>query len=526
MLVVTVTAFTVDLSYARSIGKREASAVISFPIQRHIRPASESRKTSISRQAIYTRQNTKSRRAESDDAPSEDSSEGEDTPEPWTNILGIKAPTRTPGYQAFESSRTDQGDTEDGGRETFSEAEAYSARLPWLGASMESNNNDLGFNTAPLSSTFIATTGPSLDTTTSTINPFIPNPLKFNLNPQVAVSSGIAGDSGVNPFAATSLPNGSAPGTKVSSLPVDESGNSGGANKQKEDNKSNKPNAVANAGTDADTVSLEETETTSDGNTKTEVTVKKINADGTPVVFNIYLNGEKGGEITDAVKDKPSGEEGPTENKEGNQAVAATETRPESSGDESVNKDEQKSKPGGNVRPVEVKDSSQEKSTSPETTQQPSEEPDMKLKEKKPENKTDPEEADPEGTGKEQSDKKTNKEQTDKAKQNSPEADKNKPVDKGPPPEEMKHGDYTAFLPTEAGKDETFATVPKETETETETGADKFGKTTLSAEVANLIAWKGDSSEKQARDLSTSTFTTTPRSSDQRPRRQTRTFRA
>ncbi|MCJ1470417.1 hypothetical protein MMC07_009062 [Pseudocyphellaria aurata] len=144
---------------------------------------------------------------------------------------------------------------------------------------------------------------------------------------------------------------------------------------------------------------------------------------------------------------------------------------------------------------TEMKDTNPNDTTPNDTTPNDTKPNDTKPNDKKP-NDTKPNDTNLKGTNS----KNTKNEKTDK--QETAKTD--------PPPDKMKHGDYTAFLSDGAKEDESFSTQS------TKTNDRKFGKLTMSKEVADMIAWKGNP-EEDTKDVH-------PARSKQR--RRTRTFRA
>lgn len=583
MLIAAVATCTTDLSYARSIGKREAPAVMNLPIPIHIQPVSGSTfstsntKSLTPRQIIRKRRDAKSRRAESDDSESEDSSDDEEDKQVPTQHMTFSAKlplaveaepseyseVKKQGYETFQSSATDLDDSftvKEGGRRLFSEGQDYAARFPPLERA-NVQPSDLSYDSPPLASTYTTQT-PPIDIA-SGLNSFI-----ANSNPKLAFPSAansVAADRGMKPFAVASVskdPNmfkDSTTGPKGNSLPTHISEKGGGVNDQFDAsaviNKMIGKTGNAKAEADEPEVFVSDqkennsykTETTAagqsehtkkgtgskaEGNTEGNVVaVKKIKADGTPFIVKVYAQkpggrGENINEDTNAVDDVSSDEEAPTATGEENVKGAIAETKPNLS-DETEEHEQ-------------TEDPSHPNSTSQTSTHQPSKEPPAKKPDtKKPDSKkSDPKESDDdklhdkelddkELDGKEPDDKKPDQEEPNKeehdTKKSEKESDKiepgkeesNEPIEKktkkepetkeaaeekdnkDQAPGKINHGDYTAFTPAGAEESETFSILSTETENT------KFGKTTLSPKLVDLITWKGNSAEGETRDTST-----------------------
>lgn len=494
MLVATVAILAVDLSYARSIGKSRASAIVSLPTQRHLRPIEGSSLPTrnlgikILSQIIRTSHNSRFRRAVLDETPEPPETSSEelpiDAPEPPANFLGTNLPmegSEEAPVDEYQYRYHGQGDSfalDEDSRRRFIEGEEYAARLPPIESGDSLLSSDSSFGSIP---------------TSFTLDPLIPQPLAlnnliYNLDPPLRTDSGETGKSPqtvVTPVPKdAAVPKDSQLGTKVGPPPTDDFSNGSGATDQGEANTVNsktegkpsskeggkaepktstgdqkdesniseaKANAVADAGTGP----------SKDADKSPDVAVEDVKSDGTPVIIKIYLNqrpGDKGAkeyEIVKTIEQEPSGEEVPTPPIQENKAVAIAETKSQPSSDDESKKWQTKNA-HEDVQPV-----NSEKPTSPTSAQQPSTEP----------NKEGPTEKPKEKTGK----KKTAK--------------------KHPSPERMRHGDYVVFRLTGTDQDEKFSTTPRGA------GKSQIVKTTLPADVVDLIAWNGDPG-KQPPDVS------------------------
>lgn len=524
--VATIAIFTADISYARSIGNSEASVVISLPIQRSSRPITGSsfytrnaKKPNTLRQSIRTRHDLKSRRSSFDILPSEDSPSSEepstDVPQPPMDLLGNKAPfggeaepATTQDYQTFEESPTGQGSVDsftigEDGREIFREGEDYAATLPPFQSGATVEPGDLDYDSTPINPSLITTTRPSFDSA-SALNPNLPlslDNLNLHLKSPSIINSGVAGD-GINPFGVSTVPEGSTLRTQVSSLPTDDSEDDGHATNQNEvdavntntveESSSTKVEATepgksvgdqtgdktyktekANSDTDADTCLSEDTdiERGPDFNENTKVvTVEKIQSNGTPIIFKIFIHpvpGDKREEIIEITENEVSDDNTPIAHRQPDKAGAIAESKPKLS-DDKLKRQEPKKNTVENLQPVKENHSSREKPTPCTSGQQPTE--------------TQPSSKEPvEDSNQAKSTNESDKKETDKGVSS---------------PEEIKHGNPVVFRASGVRQDEKFPSIP------TGAGNMQFGKKILSNEVVDLITWKGNP-DKQTQDVST-----------------------
>lgn len=489
MLVTTVAILTIDLSYARSIGKSRASAVISLPTQRHFRPVGGSPLSTrnvgikILSQIIRTPHNSKFRRAVLDETPEQPGASSEelpiDAPEPPANFLGTNLPmeaseeTPVDEYQYRYHGQGDSFALEEDGRRRFIEGEEYAATLPPIG-SEDSMFPSESFGSIP---------------TSFTLDPLIPRPLSldnliYNLNPPLRTDSGETGISPqtvVNPVPKDSaVPKDSKFGTKVGPPATDHSSNGIGATNQGEANTVNSKTAGKPSSTEGET-SEPETSTgdqkedksniseekanavldagtgpSKDADKSPDVAVEGVKSDGTPVIIKIYLNqrpGDKGAkeyEIVRTTGQEPSDEEVPPPPNQESKAGIVAEPKSEPTSDDESKKGQTKN------ADEDVQLVSNEKPTSPKSAQQPS-------------------------TGLE--------------KEGTTEKPKGKTAKEHPSPERKKHGDYLVFRLTGADQDDKISTTPPGT------GNSQLAKTTLPADVVDLITWNGDPG-KQPPDVS------------------------
>lgn len=517
-LLATVATFTGDLSYARSIGRREASNTIILPIQKHFRPVAGSTlstgyaQTNILSQVIRTRHDSNSRRAILEDQ-SEDKSE-EDAQEPPKAL------------DTSEESTTDLGQDYSGeyGRSSITNEEEYATRLPPFRSADGTELDHLDFSATPISA----------------FNPLIPDSvsmknLNINLVPPVSVSSG---DTGMYRFASTPVLKDSTLGTKVGFLPNDESVNGNDATNQKEVNSVSsktvekpsdtngevtKPKKQASSATKVEATRPEtpigdqkEESADSDGRANPiagskdtdqspDKAVEKVKSDGTPVVVKIYLyqtTGEKGKkkyEVIKAIDDEPADSEAPTAHSQENKAEVVAKTKPEWSGDEKPKMDE-------DVQPVKKQKS---------TSDKPSTELEKEKSDNTPEKGSTNQETMPKKTEKEDSSTEPDKENSDNTpnqKTTQKKAEKEEPSS-----EKLKNGDDKAFDLTEAEKDAIISTLSSPTAIE------EFRKTSLPADMIDLINRKGDPG-KEPQDVSNSISSASEQKKPQR--RWTRVFRA
>lgn len=551
MFFATVATFTADLSYARAVGKSEASTVLSLPWQKKFPPfaggllSARSIKSKISRKFIPTRHDSKSRRAVLDYSPGETSSSPEEEPsESSTNIFTSKTPfgggedftSRTQEEPTTEESTADQSQREEENSRSriFSEGEGYAATLPPLGSGGSVVPNGLALYSGSSSippDPFIPNPVPNsrlLDSGGYNMNPPLPgkivtNPFEASLVPKVStlVSTDNSGDSGVN-AGKTKTMDQSSNTNKLSTEPEKSTGD-------RKDNNSEK----AKADTVPDAALPKDTEKTPDGATE------KDKPDGSPVIVNVYINsgpddkGEKTYKITKVVEGESPDEEDSTAHGEENEAGATAETEPKLPVDQKPIKDDKEQKPIKDGKEEKTGDVGQsdgnEKPTSQTTTQQPPKKPDTDSEKQKTEEKADTNDTENKNPGNPNSeipdsdkekpdttDSKTKDEKTNDTKTNDTnkeKTDKQETAKPDPPPEKMKHGDYTAFLPDGAKDGESFSTQSAETSDQ------RFGKVTLSNKAADLIAWKGNPDE-DTKDVSSAH----PARSKQR--RRTRSFRA